>query len=157
MKSLVVVAFVVAVGACKRDQPSDLQQLVHGYCYDLESSLASAAKRHRQLAPALDENRLSSDQLKRANLDLAVTSVGNTAEVRGAKVQELALRFTYCAAFHVIDDAHETDLETRVAKIREALNEDVFTAAMPSATKTAELLDQFRDAVHEVNGFPLKQ
>ena len=148
---------VVLLGCAKNTSSGDLARLAHGYCFDLEENIARAAARHRQLAPAIDEKRLSAEQLERANDDLAMSSIGNTAESRRARLLDFESHFQFCKAIHVMDDAQEKQFATRWQTLREQLGQSIGTGEMPSAAATADLLDQLHTVVHELDALPMKR
>jgi len=148
----------VVAAACRTDpHSSELAELANGYCFGLETDLQEAAQRHGQLASAIDENRLSPDQLQRADDDLAVLSIGNTVESRRARLRDFESRFNYCESVRQVDAKTVADRTARLQTLHEGLSQNIWTHTMPTAAKTAELLDQFRALVHEVNASPMKR
>jgi len=155
---LAIPCLAALLASCARSTSSgDLERLVHGYCFDLEEDLAQAAEHHHQLAAAIDEKRLSQDQLQRANDDLAASSVGNTVETRRARLRDFESRFGFCKSVHQMNDAISRQITVRLQSLHEQLSENVMTGVMPTAGATAGLLDQFHALVHEVNAMRLEQ
>jgi len=156
--ALRAIAVVSVIAACRPDPgSSEIARIAESECQILESDLDQAAARHHQLAPAIDEHRLDPDQLQRANADLELSSVGNTAEIRQARLHEFELRFRFCQQIRQVDSKTSSELAVRLEAVHEGLNKNIWSGAMPSAAKTAELLAQLRDLVHEVNALPLKR
>lgn len=149
---------LVCLAACRTDAGSaEITRIAESECQALESDLDQAAARHHQLAAPVDENRLDPGQRTRAEADLNIRSVGTTPEVRHARVHEFELRYHFCLQIRAVDPKIEHDLTVRLEAIDEALNQNVWSGDMPTAAKTAELLGQFRDLVHDVNALPLKR
>jgi len=154
-----IVSLLMSLGAVACSHPPDASKLdvsVSSYCRGLELELHDAAMEHRKLAPAIDEKRLSEDQLERANGELGLTSIGNTPETRRARLRDFESRLGFCQRVRGMDAAQASRFEERLGALHEGLKQDVMSGAMPSAARTADLLDQMTALAHEVNGLPLQ-
>ena len=149
-------ALTMTSGTCKHEA-SELPVWVDGYCRDFETQLKKAAERHRQLAPALDANRLTADQERRAESDLRMTSVGVTEDARYARTWAFSDRLRFCVTVHRIDAHRRDEIDLQDSRISEALVPAVSSGRMPTAAETSALLDKWYALAREVNAAPLKQ
>lgn len=154
---LALAALILSAACNNNADTPQLEKFVHGYCFGLEQELDQAAQTYRRLAPAIDGNRLSADQLERANQELELSAIGNTPETRRTRLRDFISRLDFCEGIRAQDPSSASQFATRLEALREGLGQDVMTGAMPNVAKTADLVDQMKGLAHEVNALPFKR
>jgi hypothetical protein len=85
-----------------------------------------------------------------------MNSVGVSEDVRRARVSDFNDRALFCLTVHRLDDQQLENLEVRLQTVRESLYGAVMSGKMPTAAKTADLLEQFHALAQEIDAAPLK-
>jgi hypothetical protein len=154
--SLLAIAMTLTTGACGHPD-RQLPHWVYGYCHTLERQLKDAADRYRQRGAELEANQaLTSEQREQIEFDLSMNSVGVSEDVRRARVSDFNDRALFCLTVHRLDDQQLENLEVRLQTVRESLYGAVMSGKMPTAAKTADLLEQFHALAQEIDAAPLK-